>query len=94
MTVLTETSWHTAPHIHTIKLVYPQNRAVCLNCLLVIFGLRQPLNCAQVWEQASWPCNSPSSLLHKGLAASSGPSSDVAQLHNHGSDCQGYCKAM
>lgn len=93
MTVLTETSWHSAPHIHTIKLIHPQNRAVCSNCLLVILGLYQPLNCAQVWEQASWPCSPPSSLLHKGLTASSGPTSDVAQLHHRGSECQGHCKA-
>ena len=94
MTILTETSWHSAPHIYTIKLIYPQNRAVCPNCLLVILGLCQPLNCAQVWEQVSWPCSPPSSLLHKGPTASSGPSFDVVQPHNHGSDYQEHYKVM
>ena len=94
MTTLTETSRHGAPHLCTIKLFYPQHAAVCPNRLLVILGLRQPPSCAQVWAQASWPCSPLSPLLHEEPTASSGPSSDVAQLHNRGSDHQGHCQVM
>lgn len=90
MTAFTETSWHRPPHIHTIKFLYPQNGS-----LSRLPTGDQILKCAQLCDV--WPAGlaalSPL-CSRRGRLSLPGPSSDVAQVHNHGSDRQGRCRAM